>query len=255
MSNWIYCNACFLPPSSQIQLALTSCGHIICSNCYYKGDQLKCLICNENCQMRRLSNKSPPEMKAMFHDINVTAKQQMLEINEVLKFQDRQSNRLLKYYRTRNEKVEECWLEMKQENQQMVKTMKEQQAYISELEHSLQSLKTSSMRYGSQSAHGIFQNQYDTPTALSRNSSLSDIHGNVVTETQPTFFQEVPQRQPVNIPGSSRIVSPHDGHMGGPIPHRRSSTTADYRAYLDPVSRRPRTPLSFGHTSARNFPF
>ncbi|XP_077466033.1 putative E3 SUMO-protein ligase RNF212 [Stigmatopora argus] len=120
---------------------------------------------------------SPPAMKALFHDVNVTANQQMLEIIEVLKFQARQSKRLLKYYQTRNEKLEECWLKMKQENQQMVKNMKEQQDYISELEHSLQSLKASSMRYGSQGAHGskVYQNQFDPPTALSRNSSLSNM--------------------------------------------------------------------------------
>ncbi|TNN75861.1 Transmembrane emp24 domain-containing protein 11 [Liparis tanakae] len=36
MSYWICCNSCFLSPSADRKLAVTTCGHVICSVCYGK---------------------------------------------------------------------------------------------------------------------------------------------------------------------------------------------------------------------------
>nr|XP_061793316.1 probable E3 SUMO-protein ligase RNF212 [Nerophis lumbriciformis] len=154
MTNWVCCNVCFHPPSAQIRLAITSCGHVFCSKCAYRGKQGKCLVCNEKCQISALSDKTPPDVKTLFFDIDHTTNEHLLEIVKVLRFQARHSKRLLTHYRERNEKLEEGWLKMKQENQQMANQLKEQHAYISELKHSLQSLKASSMGHGSQGAHG-----------------------------------------------------------------------------------------------------
>lgn len=37
MSSWICCNSCFLSPSSDRGLAVTTCGHVICNVCYKTG--------------------------------------------------------------------------------------------------------------------------------------------------------------------------------------------------------------------------
>lgn len=37
MSYWICCNSCFVSPSSNRKLAVTTCGHVVCHVCYQKG--------------------------------------------------------------------------------------------------------------------------------------------------------------------------------------------------------------------------
>ncbi|XP_057706877.1 probable E3 SUMO-protein ligase RNF212 isoform X2 [Corythoichthys intestinalis] len=261
MTNWVCCNVCFHPPSAQIRLAITSCGHVFCSKCAYKGKQGKCLVCNEKCQISALSDKTPPDVKTLFFDIDHTTNEHLLEIVKVLRFQARHSKRLLTHYRERNEKLEEGWLKMKQENQQMANQLKEQHAYISELKHSLQSLKASSMGHGSQGAHGrnVRQFPFNSTPVLSRHSSSSNIHGNVVADEPPSFLQpRQSQSQPINVPGLSRIIPPHDGRMGL-MPQRRSSQTTNYPVFSTTVSRSQRTPvtpnLSFGRPSTWNSPF
>ncbi|KAJ8382477.1 hypothetical protein SKAU_G00032550 [Synaphobranchus kaupii] len=63
MPNWICCNSCFHPPAADRRLAVTTCGHIICQNCFQKGKQGECLICKAQCQVSPLTDKSGPEVK------------------------------------------------------------------------------------------------------------------------------------------------------------------------------------------------
>ncbi|AWP11771.1 putative E3 SUMO-protein ligase RNF212 isoform 4 [Scophthalmus maximus] len=41
MSYWICCNVCFLPPGAERKLAVTTCGHVVCSVCFQKGEMSK----------------------------------------------------------------------------------------------------------------------------------------------------------------------------------------------------------------------
>ena len=49
MSFWICCNCCFLPPGADRKLALTTCGHIICSVCFQKGELTWDPVCTSMC--------------------------------------------------------------------------------------------------------------------------------------------------------------------------------------------------------------
>uniref|UniRef100_A0AAZ3Q9L5 RING-type domain-containing protein n=2 Tax=Oncorhynchus tshawytscha TaxID=74940 RepID=A0AAZ3Q9L5_ONCTS len=138
MPYWICCNSCFNLPGPDCQLAVASCGHVICNMCFQKGKQGECMICKAKCQVTPLSDKSSAEVKALFSDINSVATKHFTEISKVLLFQARHQKRLLVHYQKRNEKLEEVLLKMKQKIQQMSKTITAQNAYIVKLESTLQ---------------------------------------------------------------------------------------------------------------------
>ncbi|KAM3866985.1 putative E3 SUMO-protein ligase RNF212 [Diretmus argenteus] len=133
--SWVCCNSCFQAPGPDRQLAVTTCGHVICSLCFQKGKQGECIICKAKCQVSPLSDKSSAEVKAMFSDINVVAAKHFAEIGKVITFQARHQKKLLAHYQQRNEKLEEICVKMKQEMQQMAMKLKEQSAYITKLEN------------------------------------------------------------------------------------------------------------------------
>ncbi|XP_039975798.1 probable E3 SUMO-protein ligase RNF212 [Xiphias gladius] len=247
MSYWICCNACFLPPSAARKLAVTTCGHVLCSVCYQRGKPGTCLICNAKCQVSPLSDKSSSEVKALFSDINVVATKHLTEVSKVIMFQARHQKRLLTHYQQRNEKLEEVLVKMKQEMQQMTKKLNEQNAYISKLENSLrhQSVKASSvsqMSHSSMAAHGhkpVLQIPYNSPMSLSRHSSATNVNENMEVDERSLF------RKPNTVPRLSLISPPHDGRMGT-IPHRSSiqSTLVNHCARSATVSRFQGAPLT-----------
>ncbi|XP_020510898.3 probable E3 SUMO-protein ligase RNF212 [Labrus bergylta] len=259
MSYWMCCNACFLCPSAERKLAVTTCGHIICSVCFQKGNQGKCLICNARCQISPLSDKSSSEVKALFTDINVVATKHFTEISKVFMFQARHQKRLLAHYQQRSEKLEDVLVKMKQEMQQMSKKLNEQSAYIAKLENSLQhhSSKVSSGPQMSHSSHTpqrhkpVLQILYNSPMSLSRHSSMANVAENM--EVDGLF------RKPNSAPRLSLISPPQDGRMGT-IPHRSSDQNlmANYSARSATVSRfrgAPMTPdVSYSHTSGWKSP-
>ncbi|XP_023253728.1 probable E3 SUMO-protein ligase RNF212 [Seriola lalandi dorsalis] len=240
MSNWICCNSCFLSPSADRKLAVTTCGHIICSVCYQKGKQGKCLICNAKCQVSPLSDKSSSEVKALFSDINVLATKHFTEVSKVVMFQARHQKRLLTHYQQQNEKLEEVLVKMKQEMHRMTKKLNEQSAYISKLENSLQhqSVKASSvsqMSHSSHTPHGqksVLQIPFNSPMSLSRYSSVTSVIENMDVDERSLF------RKPNTVPRLSLISPPQDGRMGT-IAHRSSSqsTLANHSARSATVSR------------------
>ncbi|XP_071363061.1 probable E3 SUMO-protein ligase RNF212 isoform X2 [Trachinotus anak] len=244
MSYWICCNSCFLSPSAERKLALTTCGHIICSVCYQKGKQGKCLICNAKCQVSPLSDKSSSEVKGLFSDISVVATR---HFTEVLLFQARHQKRLLTHYQQRNEKLEEVLVKMKQEMHQMTKKLNEQSAYISKLENSLQhhSVKASSvsqMSHSSLTPHAhkpVLQIPFNSPMSLSRHSSVTSVTDNMEVDERSLF------RKPNTVPRLSLISPPQDGRMGT-IPHRSSSqnTLVNHSARSATVSRFQGAPLT-----------
>ncbi|XP_054648002.1 probable E3 SUMO-protein ligase RNF212 isoform X2 [Dunckerocampus dactyliophorus] len=242
MSHWICCNSCFLPPSSERRLALTTCGHLICSICYHKGKRGECLICSKQCQVSPLTDQTSPEVKALFSNINAVAKKHFSEISKVVMFQARHQKRLLTHYQKRNEKLEEVLVKMKQEMQQMAKKLNEQSAYIAKLEYSLQSsISMSQMSHSSQTSHArkaVVQIPFNSPVSLSRHSSSSNIADNM--EVDERIF-----KKPVNVPRLSLISPPHGGCMGT-VPHRTSSqiTLANHSTYSATVSRSQRTQMS-----------
>ncbi|KAF6715263.1 putative E3 SUMO-protein ligase RNF212 [Oryzias melastigma] len=101
MSFWVYCNSCFLSAGADRQLAVTTCGHVICSVCYQKGKQGNCAICSSQCQISPLSDKSSSEVKALFSDINAVTTKHLTEISKVISFQSRHQRKLLTHYKKR----------------------------------------------------------------------------------------------------------------------------------------------------------
>ncbi|XP_039668712.1 probable E3 SUMO-protein ligase RNF212 isoform X3 [Perca fluviatilis] len=233
MAYWICCNSCFLSLSAERKLAVTTCGHIICSICYQKGKPGQCLICNTKCQISPLTDKSSSEVKALFSDINVVATKHFTEISKVLMFQ--------------NEKLEDVLVKMKQEMQQMAKKLNEQSAYIAKLENSFQqqSAKVSSgpqMSHSSHTPHGhksVLQIQYTSPMSLSRHSSATNITENMELDERSLF------RKPNTVPRLSLISPPQDGRMGT-IPHRSSNQNmlANHSARSATVSRFQGSPVT-----------
>ncbi|XP_029298175.1 putative E3 SUMO-protein ligase RNF212 [Cottoperca gobio] len=261
MSYWICCNSCFLSASADRKLAVTTCGHVICSVCHQKGKPGKCLSCNANCQVSPLTDKSSSEVKALFTDINVVATKHFSEISKVIMFQARHQKRLMTYYQQRNEKLEEVLVKMKQEMQQMAKKLNEQSAYITKLENSLQhqSAKVSSvpqMSHSSHTPHGhksVLQIPYHSPMSLSRHSSMANVSENMDMDERSLF------RKPNTVPRLSLISPPQDGRMGT-VPHRLSNqnTLANHSACSATVSRfqgSPVTPeISYGQSSGWKSP-
>uniref|UniRef100_UPI0037E7B131 probable E3 SUMO-protein ligase RNF212 n=1 Tax=Semicossyphus pulcher TaxID=241346 RepID=UPI0037E7B131 len=260
MSYWMCCNSCYLSPSADRKLAVTTCGHVICSVCYQKGNRGKCLICNAKCQVSPLSDKSSSEVKALFSDINVVATKHFTEVSKVIMFQARHQKRLLTHYQQRNEKLEEVLVKMKQEMQQMTKKLSEQSAYITKLENSLQhhSAKVSAMPQMSHSSHtpqrhkSVLQIPYNSPMSLSRHSSMANVTENM--EVDSLF------RKPNTVPRLSLISPPKDGRMGTVPPHRSSEQNmmANHSARSATVSRfqgAPMTPdISYSQSSGWKSP-
>ncbi|XP_037531499.1 probable E3 SUMO-protein ligase RNF212 [Nematolebias whitei] len=244
MSYWVCCNSCFLLPSPERKLAVTTCGHVICSVCYQKGKQGKCLICSTQCQVSPLSDKSSSDVKALFSDINVVATKHLTEISKVLTFQARHQKRLLTYYQQRNGKLEEFFVKMKQERQQMTKKLHEQSAYIAKLETSLQhqcskpSLSSQTGR-SSHPPHGqqpVLQIPYNSPSSLARCSSTTNMTEGMEVDERSLF------RKPNSAPRMSIIKLPQEERMGT-IPHRSSSQILP-SAHSASVSRFQMTPVT-----------
>uniref|UniRef100_A0A8C7ZAQ7 Ring finger protein 212 n=1 Tax=Oryzias sinensis TaxID=183150 RepID=A0A8C7ZAQ7_9TELE len=176
MSFWVYCNSCFLSAAADRQLAVTTCGHVICSVCYQKGKQKNCLICSSQCQISPLSDKSSSEVKTLFSDINVVTTKHLTEISKVISFQSRHQRKLLTHYKKRNEKLEETFVKMKQEMQNMARKLNEQSVYIAKMEKSLQHQSAmappvSQMSRASYSAH------VQKPGAVSSRPSSQNMPG------------------------------------------------------------------------------
>ncbi|XP_062250417.1 probable E3 SUMO-protein ligase RNF212 [Platichthys flesus] len=255
MSFWICCNCCFLPPGADRKLALTTCGHVICSVCFQKGTQGKCLICNINCQVSPLSDKSSSEVKALFSDVNVLATKHLTEISKVIMFQARHQKRLLTHYQQRNEKLEDALVKMKQEMQQMTKKLNEQSAYIAKLENCLQhqSVRASSvsqMSHSSHTPHGhnpVLQIPYNSPICLSRHSSSTNVTENLEVDERSLFrkVSSIISPNPKTGPRLS-LISPPQAERMGSVSHRSSNqnTLANHSARSATVSRFQGTPVT-----------
>ncbi|XP_069576154.1 probable E3 SUMO-protein ligase RNF212 [Brachyistius frenatus] len=263
MSHWVCCNSCFLSPSAERKLAVTTCGHIVCSVCYQKGQQGKCLICSASCQISALSDKSGSDVKALFSDINVVANKHFAEISKVVMFQARHQKRLLTYYQQRNEKLEEAYVKVKQEVQQMIKQLNEQSVYITKLENSLQSAKASSqVNHGSHAPRGhkpVLQIPYKSPVSLLRRSSASNRQRECWSGESMEVDEGILFRKPNSAHRGSFINPAQDGRMAT-VPHRLSNqnTSANHLARSAPVSRfqgAPLTPdITYGRTSGWKSP-
>ncbi|XP_029020754.1 probable E3 SUMO-protein ligase RNF212 isoform X2 [Betta splendens] len=256
MSFWVCCNACFLSPSADRKLALTTCGHVVCSVCYQRGKQDKCLICSSKCQISPLSDKSSSEVKALFSDISSVANRHLTEISKVIMFQARHQKRLLTHYQQKNNKLEEMLVKMRQEMQQMTTKMNEQAAYISKLEQSLQyqSVKVSSVPPMNHTPHGhkpALLIPYNSP--MSRHSSNTNVAESMDMDERSLF------RKPNSAARLSLISPPRDGRMGT-IPHRSThqNVLSTHSACSATVSRFQATPMtpdvSYGHSSAWKSP-
>ncbi|KAM4732064.1 putative E3 SUMO-protein ligase RNF212 [Anableps anableps] len=251
MSYWICCNSCFLSPSPERKLAVTSCGHVICSVCYQKGSHGRCLICSTQCQVSPLSDKSSSDVKALFSDIGVVATRHLTEISKVAMFQARHQKRLLNFYKQRNQKLEDLLVSMKQEMQQMAKTLNDQRAYIAKLENSLQHHSSSP-----HTPHGnkpVLQIPYESPVFLPRHASATNIQLSPTELMKCAFLSgssesmEVDERslfrKPNSAPRLSVMKPPQEGRLGT-ISHRPYSQNplSTHSAHSATVSRFPSTP-------------
>ncbi|XP_043982687.1 probable E3 SUMO-protein ligase RNF212 isoform X3 [Gambusia affinis] len=246
MSYWVCCNSCFLCPSPERKLAVTSCGHVICSACYHKGSHGRCLICSSQCQVSPLSDKSSSDVKALFSDIGVVATRHLAEISKVVAFQARHQKRLLNYYKQKNHKLEDMLVSIKQEMQQMGKKLNDQRAYIAKLENSLQHHSSSTHTpHGSKS---VLQIPYESPVFLPRHASATNIQS-LELEDSSLF------RKPVSAPRPSVMKALPEGRPG-PATHWSYSQNplTSHSAHSATVSRfSPSTPESYGQSSAWKF--
>ncbi|XP_042566733.1 probable E3 SUMO-protein ligase RNF212 [Clupea harengus] len=222
-TSWICCNNCFATPSANSKLALSTCGHVICSRCFLKGNvkEGECRICKAKCQLLLISDKSTPEVKALFSDLGSKVTAYVSETSKVLLFQARHRTRLLTHYQQRNEKLEDVLLKMKQEIQELNTKMSQQNTYIFKLENSIhQSAKSASQSAWSlQPAKSVSSiSQIPFPSPVSRMS----VSGNADADTMPRFCKP-------EVPGSiqrlSLISPPQDGRIGT-VPHRVSNQAA-----------------------------
>ncbi|KAJ8262475.1 hypothetical protein GJAV_G00166880 [Gymnothorax javanicus] len=203
MQNWVSCNVCFHPPTANHRLALTACGHIICQKCYQKGKPGECLFCKAQCHVSLLSDKSRPEVTALFSDVSVVANKYLSEINKVLIFQMRHQKRLLAHFRQKSQKLEEVMSKMKQEMLMMNKKITELKAHIAKRDASLQSLKAAQQH-----------NRFDPPShaampnavQLRLNSRTSQISHSA---RSATVSRDKPYRHSDYLPNSSTIPSPN----------------------------------------------
>ncbi|XP_024139876.1 probable E3 SUMO-protein ligase RNF212 isoform X2 [Oryzias melastigma] len=225
MSFWVYCNSCFLSAGADRQLAVTTCGHVICSVCYQKGKQGNCSICSSQCQISPLSDKSSSEVKALFSDINAVTTKHLTEISKVISFQSRHQRKLLTHYKKRNEKLEETLVKMKQEMQHMTKKLNEQSAYIAKMENSFQHQSTmapppvsqkSRAPYPAQGHKPALQIPYNSPAPLLRQFSATSSNENTEVDEMSLF------RKPNSVSRMSVNKPPQDGRMGA-ISSRLSS--------------------------------
>ncbi|XP_029703250.1 probable E3 SUMO-protein ligase RNF212 isoform X1 [Takifugu rubripes] len=200
MSSWISCNACFLPPSDDRKLAVTTCGHVICDGCYSKGKQGICLICNSRCQVSSLSDQSSSEVKALFSDVSVVAAKHCKEISKVLMFQASHQKRLCSYYQQKSEKQKDAFVQMKQEMQQMSKKLNEQSASLTKLENALHHHRanSSSMAQVAHSSHiprghnSGLQIPKSSPLPISRHSSMSNVTESMEVSKRSLFMKPSP---------------------------------------------------------------
>ncbi|XP_041846024.1 probable E3 SUMO-protein ligase RNF212 [Melanotaenia boesemani] len=247
MSYWVCCNSCFGSPSADRKLAVTSCGHVLCSVCYQKGNPGECFICSTQCQVSPLSDKSSSDVKALFSDIKTVATKHVAEISKVMMFQTRHQKRLLTHFQQRNEKLEEVLVKMKQEMQQMKRKLNEQSAYIAQLENSLQhqSIKLSTVPQISRSSHTpqghkpVLQIPFNSTVSFSRHSPVTNIIENMEVDERSLC------RKPDSVSRLSIIKPPQDGRMGG-IPCRSSNQNmpAAHSACSATVSRFQGAPLT-----------
>ncbi|RVE67516.1 hypothetical protein OJAV_G00103990 [Oryzias javanicus] len=225
MSFWVYCNSCFLSAGADRQLAVTTCGHVICSVCYQKGKQGNCVICSSQCQISPLSDKSSSEVKTLFSDITAVTTKHLTEISKVISFQSRHQRKLLTHYKKRNEKLEETLVKMKQEMQHMAKKLNDQNAYIAKMESSLQHQSAmapppvSQKSRASYSAHRhkpALQIPYSSPSPLLRQFPATSSNENTEADEVSLF------RKPNSVSRLSVNKPPQDGRMGA-ISSRPSS--------------------------------
>ncbi|XP_062856248.1 probable E3 SUMO-protein ligase RNF212 isoform X3 [Trichomycterus rosablanca] len=239
MSDWICCNLCFKPPGRERQLALTNCGHIICSVCFQKGKEDECLICKAKCQLSPLSDKSSSEVKALFSDIGTTAVKRFTEISKVLQFQSRHQKRLLAYYQQKHVKMKEAVIKMQEEMQQMSKKITEQKAYITKLElvlqqqssrlvsqsnrdlHASNSFKPGHFSSPSVSLPSVTKIPYSSPVSLSRHVSTTSLEN---MEIENRSFPGKPSMSG-SVPRLCVISPPQDGRIGT-VPYRIAGQNA-----------------------------
>ncbi|XP_018585533.1 putative E3 SUMO-protein ligase RNF212 isoform X2 [Scleropages formosus] len=237
MSTWICCSSCFHPPAANFGLAVTSCGHIVCSVCFQKGKQGECLICKSKCQVRALSENSNSEVKAFFSDISTVTTKYFTEISKVLLFQARHRKRLLAYYQKKNEKLEELLYKIKQEMHDMNKKVAEQKAYIEKLENALkhQSTRITPKPHVPAAFLGplvtrsaVQKIPYTSPLSLSRHPS-SQCLGAPFSRTQPMDMNAEDQFRKPEISRSvsrlSLMSPPQEGTMGAVLSRSSSQSS------------------------------
>ncbi|XP_054879812.1 probable E3 SUMO-protein ligase RNF212 [Poeciliopsis prolifica] len=251
MSYWVCCNSCFLCPSPERKLAVTSCGHVICSGCYQKGSHGRCLICSSQCQVSPLSDKSSSDVKALFSDVGVVATRHLTEISKA-----RHQKRLLNYYKQKNHKLEDMLVTLKQEMQQMGKKLNDQRTYIAKLENSLQhhSLKApspvSSSPHGPHGSKSVLQIPYESPVFLPCHASATNISQSLELDGRSLF------RKPISAPRLSVMKALPEGRSELAT-HRSYSQNplTSHSAHSATVSRfSPSTPESYGQSSAWKSP-
>uniref|UniRef100_A0A915ATW7 RING-type domain-containing protein n=1 Tax=Parascaris univalens TaxID=6257 RepID=A0A915ATW7_PARUN len=107
MTAWVHCNVCYRLPSqnNKISFHLTSCGHLLCSNCNNVEQSKHCPICKRRVTVMEINRNLRADLQIFFRNPKDLLQQYLKNLRDVLIFQSTQRSRLNKARRTQENKM------------------------------------------------------------------------------------------------------------------------------------------------------
>lgn len=209
---WLHCNACGMTPGSKVIYKITSCLHVLCQNCQ-KKDPGKCPLCRNACQCVELNSNMPANIKELFMDPTLLARNIFNTVKATLEFQ--------KFHQGHAKKMQEA----------KDKHMKQEQAHLKEVGKKLvtQNKKITKILHEMESTAKPLRDEIRQLKALIKKKEKS-INTVISKHQQDKFVMEMSQ-------GSSLL----DGSDGFPI----SGTTGSSSAFNSDTSNTSESDLFF----------
>uniref|UniRef100_A0A0M3HUH6 RING-type domain-containing protein n=1 Tax=Ascaris lumbricoides TaxID=6252 RepID=A0A0M3HUH6_ASCLU len=107
MTAWVHCNVCYRLPSqnNKVSFYLTSCGHLLCSNCNNVEKSKHCPVCKRRATVLELNRNLRADLQIFFRNPKDLLQQYLKNLKDVLTFQSTQRSRLNKARRTQQSKI------------------------------------------------------------------------------------------------------------------------------------------------------
>ncbi|XP_028329161.1 RING finger protein 212B-like [Gouania willdenowi] len=117
---WFHCNQCFTKKGTKF--AVSSCGHICCSECI-KSRQ--CGVCGTCCSYLPITDEMKPQEKVFFKDPVKLFQSQMKHVCQIATFQQTQMELIIKHFKHRSDELEKHLNEVSRENSDLKKQLSE----------------------------------------------------------------------------------------------------------------------------------